>query len=187
MDTMIGCWINIRENRRDNKKIYNPEKPATYGTQNEDKQNKNTMQYVLGTTIFKQIQIRSIRHESSYRQPEVQTNRSSFLCGNRNGHYNTEWYTNVYKNVCWLSYLDVFGYLALRDILLFGFPMVIYWQIVADEWTINTVRVFLQPHTHSLAVIICLYGKTSDIIYSMYALSPFVHVEIFKILVFIKY
>ena len=58
MDTMIGCWLNVRENRRDNKKIYNPEKPATYGTQNEDKQNKNTMQYVLGTTIFKQIQIR---------------------------------------------------------------------------------------------------------------------------------
>jgi len=53
---MIGCWINVRENRSDNEKIYNPEKPATYGTQNEDKQNKNTMQYVLGTTIFKQTQ-----------------------------------------------------------------------------------------------------------------------------------
>jgi len=29
----------------------NPEKLATYGTQNEDKQSKNTTQYVLDTTI----------------------------------------------------------------------------------------------------------------------------------------
>ena len=29
----------------------NPEKLATYGTQYEDKQNKNTTQYVLDTTI----------------------------------------------------------------------------------------------------------------------------------------
>ena len=28
-----------------------PEKQATYGTQDEDKQNKNTTQYVLDTTI----------------------------------------------------------------------------------------------------------------------------------------
>ena len=33
----------------------NPEKPAaTLGTQDEDKQNKNTTQYVLDTTILKQ-------------------------------------------------------------------------------------------------------------------------------------
>jgi len=32
-----------------------PEKLATYGTQDEDKQNKNTTQYVLDTTIHKQI------------------------------------------------------------------------------------------------------------------------------------
>jgi hypothetical protein len=31
----------------------NPEKLATYGTQNEDKQNKNTTQYVLDITIHK--------------------------------------------------------------------------------------------------------------------------------------
>jgi len=35
----------------------NPEKLATYGTQDEDKQNKNTTQYVLDTTIGKQTQI----------------------------------------------------------------------------------------------------------------------------------
>ena len=34
-----------------------PEKLATYGTQNEDKCNKNTTQYVLDTTICKQTQI----------------------------------------------------------------------------------------------------------------------------------
>jgi hypothetical protein len=34
----------------------NPEKLATYGTQDEAKQNKNTTQYVLDTTIRKQTQ-----------------------------------------------------------------------------------------------------------------------------------
>ena len=29
----------------------NPEKPATYGTQDEDKQIKNTTQYMLNVTI----------------------------------------------------------------------------------------------------------------------------------------
>ena len=31
----------------------NPEKLATYGTQDDDKQNKNTKQYLLDTTISK--------------------------------------------------------------------------------------------------------------------------------------
>ena len=35
----------------------NPEKPATQGTQDEEKQNKTTTQYVLDTTIRKQTQI----------------------------------------------------------------------------------------------------------------------------------
>jgi len=35
----------------------NPENPATLGTQDEDKQNKNTTQYELDTTIRKQTQI----------------------------------------------------------------------------------------------------------------------------------
>jgi hypothetical protein len=33
----------------------NPERTATYGTQDEHKQNKNTTQYVLDTTIRKLI------------------------------------------------------------------------------------------------------------------------------------
>ena len=36
------------------KKMDNPEKLATYGTQDEENQNKNTTQYVLDTTIRKQ-------------------------------------------------------------------------------------------------------------------------------------
>ena len=39
------------------KKMANPEKLATYGTQDDEKQNKNTAQYVLDTTIGKQTQI----------------------------------------------------------------------------------------------------------------------------------
>jgi len=35
----------------------NPEKLATSGTQAEDKQNKNTTQYMLDSTIRKQTQI----------------------------------------------------------------------------------------------------------------------------------
>jgi hypothetical protein len=35
----------------------NPEKLATLGTQDEDKQNKTTTQYMLDTTMRKQTQI----------------------------------------------------------------------------------------------------------------------------------
>jgi hypothetical protein len=35
----------------------NPEKLAIYGTQDEEKQSKNTTQYVLDTTISKRTQI----------------------------------------------------------------------------------------------------------------------------------
>ena len=45
------------EYRRDNKKEDNQDKLVAYGTQDEEKQNKNTTQYVLDTTIQKQIQI----------------------------------------------------------------------------------------------------------------------------------
>ena len=38
-------------------KMDNPEKLTTKGTQDEDEQNKNTTQYVLNTTMRKQIQV----------------------------------------------------------------------------------------------------------------------------------
>jgi hypothetical protein len=53
----------------------NPEKLATQGTQDEDKQNKNTTQYALGTTITN----KHIRHELSCKQLEVKTNQTSFF------------------------------------------------------------------------------------------------------------
>ena len=40
---------------------------------------KNPTQCVLDTTICKQGQITLIRHESSYKQLEVKTNRTSFV------------------------------------------------------------------------------------------------------------
>ena len=43
-----SCDINTREYQKDN-----PEKLATQGTQNEEKLNKNTKQYVLDTTMRK--------------------------------------------------------------------------------------------------------------------------------------
>ena len=53
---MKNSIINVREYRRGNK-MDNPEKLATQGIQAEEKQNKNTTQCVLDTTIRKQTQI----------------------------------------------------------------------------------------------------------------------------------
>ena len=60
----------------------NLEKLATLGTQDEDKQNKNTTQYVLDTTIRKQTQITLIRHETCYKHehryyPEIVTDTTT--------------------------------------------------------------------------------------------------------------
>ena len=68
----------------------NPEKLATYSIQDEENQNRKTTQYVLKTTVRKQTQITLIRHVPSYKQLKVKTNLTAFLCGNRNGHHNTE-------------------------------------------------------------------------------------------------
>ena len=53
--------INVREYRRGNQKD-NPEKPATQGTQDEEKQSKNTT-HVLATTIPK--------HTRSKEEPNI--------------------------------------------------------------------------------------------------------------------
>jgi hypothetical protein len=50
----------------------NPEKLATHGIQDEEKQNRHTTQYVLD----KQLEVKMIR--------------TSFLCRNRNEHHNME-------------------------------------------------------------------------------------------------
>ena len=51
-----------------------PEKLAPYGTQDVEKQNKNTTQYLLNITKRKQTQP---RHEPSHKQLEAKTNRTS--------------------------------------------------------------------------------------------------------------
>ena len=58
----------------------NPEKLERYGTQDKQKQNKNKTQYVLDTTMRKQTQITLIRHEPSYKQLEIKTNRTALSC-----------------------------------------------------------------------------------------------------------
>ena len=45
------------ENTKGAIKMDNPEKSATQGTQDEEKQSKNNTQYVLNTTVRKQTQI----------------------------------------------------------------------------------------------------------------------------------
>jgi hypothetical protein len=47
----------------------------------------------LDTTMRKQTQITWIRHAPSYKQLQVKTNRTSFLCGNRSGHHKTKFRT----------------------------------------------------------------------------------------------
>jgi len=54
----------------------NPEKLATLGTQDEDKQNKSTTQYALDTTIHKQTEITgkcpdTISNEELHRRAET--------------------------------------------------------------------------------------------------------------------
>jgi hypothetical protein len=50
---------------------------------------KNTTQYVLDTTMRNLNKHKQRRHEPYYKQLEVKMNRTSFSCGNRNGHHNT--------------------------------------------------------------------------------------------------
>ena len=68
----------------------NPEKKTgNLGyTRRNIKQRKNITQYVLDTTIRKQTQITQII------QLELNTNRTSFLCGYRNRHHITELWTS---------------------------------------------------------------------------------------------
>jgi hypothetical protein len=68
----------------------NPEKLATQGTQDEDKQNKNTTQYVFDTTIRKQ-NINNVNRTWVLLQITGGTDElNTVLCGNSNGHHNTE-------------------------------------------------------------------------------------------------
>ena len=74
-------------------KMDNPEKLATYGTQDEEKQNNKHNTICVGNQCA-QTSINSVnKTRAPYKQLEVKTNRTSFSCGNRSGHHNTEFRT----------------------------------------------------------------------------------------------
>ena len=55
---MINVTINTRQRiPQEQSKMDNPDKLATQGTKDEDKQHKNTTEYVLDTTLRIQTQI----------------------------------------------------------------------------------------------------------------------------------
>jgi hypothetical protein len=88
----------------------NSEKLATLGTRDtghgkkkkKEKEKRNNYHRQLKrwaiakcwTSLYANIHKNTIRHESSCIQLEVKTNRTSFVCGNCNGHHNTELRTN---------------------------------------------------------------------------------------------
>ena len=81
---MYLCIINVRDYRRDNQK-WTLRRNWQHMVHKTKTRQINTQHTVLDTTTRKQTQITIIRHEPSYKQLEVKTSRTSFLCGNRNG------------------------------------------------------------------------------------------------------
>ena len=53
----------------------NPEKTVIYSTQDQEKQNIHTTQYIFDATMCTQTQIKKISRESSRKQLGVNTNR----------------------------------------------------------------------------------------------------------------
>ena len=81
----ISCIIKVNKKLKTERTIKDGQprkKPRVLKT--KYKQSKNIAQYVLDTTIRKQTQ------KTQIGQLELNTNRTSFLCGNRNRHHNTE-------------------------------------------------------------------------------------------------
>jgi len=49
------------------------------------------------TPLYTNMHKNTIRHEPSYKQLEIKTNRTSFVCRNRNGHHTRVYYLFVSK------------------------------------------------------------------------------------------
>ena len=106
------CYKKWREYRMCYKKwtILRNWQHKVHQTQDEDEKN----------TIRKQTQITSIRHEPSYKHLEVKPKWTSFLCGKRHGHHNTEHRTWRHKLCC------IFFYIRLLKCVLNLYCMYIY-------------------------------------------------------------
>ena len=115
----MSLEINVSDNRRGNNvcTIQRNCQHWVHKTHDEDKQNKNTTQKTKKRNVghhYAQIYTKStIRHESSCKQLDARANQTSLLCGNRNGHNNTEqghikgehkklkrWATRTYQRSC---------------------------------------------------------------------------------------
>ena len=81
--------INVREYRRGN-----PKRTIQRNWQHrvhKTKINKTKTQHnMCWTPLYANKHKYTIRHDPSYKQLEVKTNQTSFLCGSRNGHHNAE-------------------------------------------------------------------------------------------------
>jgi hypothetical protein len=96
----MSLKINVSDNRRGNKvcTIQRNCQHWVHKTHDEDKQNqkynaenkKEEQQRNVGHHSAQTYTKNTIRHESSCKQLDARANQTSFLCGNRNGHNNTE-------------------------------------------------------------------------------------------------
>ena len=79
------CGLVSKRIAKEQSKRNNPEKLATQGTQEEEKQSKhNTI--CVG---HHDTQTSTNKVSKTYKHLEVKTSRPSILCGNRNGHHIT--------------------------------------------------------------------------------------------------
>jgi hypothetical protein len=71
--------------------MYNLDKLAIKGTQEEEKQNKNTTQHnMCWVPLYTTKHNKRKQDMRPCKELEVKTNQSLFLGGTRNGHHNTE-------------------------------------------------------------------------------------------------
>ena len=79
--SFFSSIINVREYRRGNQKRTIQRNWQQKEHKTKQNKQKNTTQYVLDNNICKQTYITQIRHEPSFKQLEIKTDRTSCLCG----------------------------------------------------------------------------------------------------------
>jgi hypothetical protein len=83
-------YINVRENRKGKSKMDTPEKLATLGTQNEDKQNKKHYTICVGHHYTKTNTNNVNKTCALLQTTGVKDEPNIFLSGNRSRPHNTE-------------------------------------------------------------------------------------------------